>query len=163
MESIALAVASFFGVGFIPKASGTAGTAATVPVFVYLVGPLPLGGRLAVMLAVTALGVWASGVAGRVWGDEDSPRIVIDEAAGYLLTMLLSPVAPGPILVGFGLFRLFDITKPPPCRKIDREVGGGWGAMLDDLAAGLYALLALYAVHFVLARAGISLYGLGAA
>jgi phosphatidylglycerophosphatase A len=97
------------------------------------------------------LGSVAADVYGRATGRSDDQRIVVDEVAGYLVT--LAPVARTPLhlLVGFGLFRLFDVWKPPPVRQIDRHVKGGFGVVADDLAAGVYAALVLW----LIARSGL--------
>lgn len=158
---IAIALASLLGVGYLPKASGTAGTAATIPLFVFVVAPLPLLHRIVFTLAALGIGTWAAHLGGRHWNESDSPKIVIDELVGYLITMLPFAATPGTVLVGFGLFRLFDIAKPYPCSWIDKNLKGGWGAMLDDVAAGVYALTNMLAIEFALARAGVSIYGLG--
>lgn len=161
-DRLATALASLCGVGFAPKASGTAGTLVTVPFFIFAVAPFPLEIRAAITLAVFLIGVWAAGVSERVWSEPDSSKIVIDETAGYLITMLPFPALFGPLAVGFGLFRLFDIVKPYPCNWLDQHVHGGWGVMLDDAVAGLYALGCLSAIDWGLARASIAFYGLGA-
>lgn len=137
-----------FGAGCAPRAPGTVGT--LVGVALYL--PLSLlspGPYIAVVAALSALGVWLCGRAARDLGVHDHPGIVWDEIAGYLLTMFLAPAGWIWIVLGFGLFRLFDIWKPWPIGWLDRRVGGGLGIMLDDLLAGLCAavclqLLALY-------------------
>lgn len=101
-----------------------------------------------------ALGPWAEAKFGR----KDAGAIVADETAGQALTLLLlSDVALGPdwnwgcqsgaVAVGFVLFRIFDILKPPPARRIER-LRGGWGVLLDDVFAGLYALAALHALLY---------------
>ncbi len=81
----------------------------------------------------------------RATGIEDDQHIVIDEVAGYLVTMLPLPPTPGFLLAGFIVFRILDTWKPPPIRTIDERVGGGFGVMADDLLAGVYgaALLVL--------------------
>jgi phosphatidylglycerophosphatase A len=100
--------------------------------------PLPLWAFAAITAATTLAGIWAAGVADNVWGTHDSGRIVIDEVAGYFVTMLpVSRSDPTALIVGFFVFRALDILKPPPVRAIDRKVGGGAGVVLDDIAAGV--------------------------
>lgn len=98
-----------------------------------------------VALGVTAIGVVAAHYADRAWGTEDNQRIVIDEVAGYLFTMI--PVAKHgwALAVGFVAFRFFDIVKPPPVRWLDEHLPGGWGVMLDDVAAGVMAAIVMAA------------------
>lgn len=160
-QRLAIVLASMGGVGFAPVASGTAGTLITMPLFWFLVAPLGYGLRGVVVGVVFGVGVWATAVAQAWWNESDSSKVVIDETAGYLLTMLPFAAEPGPVLAGFGLFRLFDIVKPFPCRQIDRGVDHPFGVMLDDMVAGVYGCLALFAIDQGMAAAGLSLWGLG--
>jgi phosphatidylglycerophosphatase A len=89
---------------------------------------------------------WISGKAQRCWGRKDHPRIVIDEIMGYLITMLWLPKTTLFIILGFFLFRFFDIFKPPPIRLLER-VKGGFGVVLDDVLAGAYANIILQIVR----------------
>ena len=104
---------------------------------------LPLWAYLAVTLAAVLAGIGICGWSARRLGVHDHPGIVWDEIAGYLVTMIAAPGGPAWILLGFLLFRLFDILKPWPIRWLDRSVGGGLGIMLDDVAAGLASLACL--------------------
>jgi phosphatidylglycerophosphatase A len=140
---VALLVATAGGAGYSPWAPGTCGTLVAVP----LAYALFRAGLLAYALGtlvVIAVGAWAAGRVCRLYQAEDVQLIVIDEVAGYLVTV--APVVPTwwHLLVGFGLFRLFDIVKPWPVSWADRRVHGGLGVMLDDLLAGLYAGLVLW-------------------
>ena len=143
---MALLVATALGAGLIPKAPGTCGTLMAVPLAVLLahLGPLWLW---AGALVVSVVGTWAAGVYCRATGKEDNQQIVIDEVAGYLVTMLLVPATALNLALGFGLFRLFDIWKPGPVRILDRRVHGGFGVMADDLAAGVLGALTLLVLH----------------
>jgi phosphatidylglycerophosphatase A len=135
LSSLAKAIATALGAGYSPIAPGTCGTAVTVPLALAL-APLPLWQYLIVLVAVTLVGIWAAGRADRAWGTHDSGRIVVDEVAGYLTTMAL--VDRGhwiPLVVGFVVFRVLDIVKPPPIRWLDRNVPGGFGVVIDDVAA----------------------------
>ena len=138
-------IASGFGSGLSPFASGTAGSAAAlIPWFALrmLDWPLYLG---AVALAF-AIGVWASGVVIAKLGIEDPSVVVWDEFVGQWITLLPLVVAPRGgtwVVVAFVLFRIFDVWKPWPASWADRSVKGGLGAMLDDVIAGIYAALTL--------------------
>ena len=111
------------------------------------------GGSVALLVAAggaLAAGIWASGVMERATGDKDPGKIVIDEVAGQWLTLV--PVAPDPLLylIGFLLFRIADIVKPWPASWCDRNLSGGVGVMLDDIAAGAYAAVALCLIAEIL-------------
>lgn len=92
-----------------------------------------------------ALSVWAAGVVERSSGRTDPGFIVADEVSGYLVTMAFAPVSVTSAIIGFFLFRLFDITKPPPARRFER-LHGGLGIVMDDVAAGVYANVVLQVV-----------------
>lgn len=135
---VAWLIATFFGVGLCPFASGTVATAAAVPV--YLAGYL-LGGDLAVAaLAVlfTVAGVAAAGIVEQRLGYHDPSEVVIDEVAGFLVTMLLLQPTLLVCSAGFLLFRAFDVLKPWPASRAEK-LPGGWGIMADDLVCGLMA------------------------
>lgn len=131
-----------FGSGLSPFAPGTAGTLAAIPLYLLLV-QLPLWGYVAVLLVMALVGIWICGESSRRLGVHDHGGIVWDEFAGFLLTMLAAPTGGVWIVVGFFLFRLFDIWKPWPIRLVDRDVPGGFGIMFDDILAGIYAWIAL--------------------
>ena len=131
-----------FGAGCSPKAPGTVGTLVGVVVYLPLSG-LPLAPYLAVVIAVSLLGIGVCSRAARDLGVHDHPGIVWDEIAGYLVTMVAAPAGLEWVLAGFVLFRLFDIWKPWPIRWLDRQVGGGIGIMLDDIVAGALAAVCL--------------------
>lgn len=137
-----------FGAGCSPKAPGTMGTLIAVALYLPL-SRLPLEMYLGVTLLVSLAGIFICGWSARQLGVHDHPGIVWDEIAGFLITMLAAPPGLLWILIGFVLFRLFDILKPWPISWFDRHVGGGLGIMLDDIIAGFAALacmqlLALY-------------------
>jgi len=137
-----------FGSGLMPQAPGTYGTALAIPLYLLLV-PLPLTGYLAVLALLTLLGIWACDRAARDFGVHDHQSIVWDEVLGYLVTMALAPPGWLAIVAGFVLFRFFDIIKPWPIRQVDRRVEGGFGIVLDDLLAGVYAGLVLQLLRFI--------------
>ncbi|MBI5695240.1 MAG: phosphatidylglycerophosphatase A [Nitrospirae bacterium] len=145
-DKTVITIASGLGLGYSPFAPGTAGTLLGLPL-AYLFAGTGLYWYAALTLLVFAAGVWAAGRAEVIYGQKDSGRIVIDEVAGMLVTMYTLPVTPFYLVVGFFLFRFFDILKPFPARRIDQRMGGGLGVMLDDVAAAVYANLCLQAVR----------------
>jgi len=138
-------LATWGGSGYSPVASGTAGTLAAIPFYICLAGlPLPL--YLLTMAAFFFLACWVSGKAETIFQEKDSGKIVIDEVVGYLVTMTALPLDWRYIVAGFFLFRFFDIVKPPPAGWFDRKLKNGYGVVLDDVAAGVYAWLCLLAL-----------------
>lgn len=139
-----ISLAAFgFGAGLTPRAPGTAGTVIAIPFA--LASHLLFGVwfQLAVVMFVAAIGVWICQHASHKLGVHDHPGIVWDEIAGFMLTMVAAPAGWWWWVVGFALFRLFDIWKPWPIGWLDRRVGGGGGIMIDDLVAGIYAFTVL--------------------
>ena len=130
------------GLGRMPYMPGTFGTLAGIPIF-WALSHLPVWGYGLAVAALFCAAAWVSGQADVYLGRHDHPGIVIDEVAGFLVTMLGLPATWLNIILGFVLFRVFDILKPWPCRLIDREWQGGWGVVLDDLAAGIFSGLVL--------------------
>lgn len=149
MRFLVLLLASNAGLGYAPIIPGTVGTLAGLPVFYLLAGLSPLLYAL-VWLALFALAVWAAHQAGRIYGVADDGRIVIDELAGYLVTVAFLPFSWQTALLGFVWFRIFDILKPPPANWVDRRLKNGFGVVLDDVLAGVYAALALRLTLFFL-------------
>jgi phosphatidylglycerophosphatase A len=137
-----------FGSGLSPKAPGTVGTLAAIPLYLLLMN-LPLTSYLLAVLLISVAGIWICGESSRRLGVHDHGGIVWDEFAGFLLTMTAAPQGWAWIVLGFALFRLFDIWKPWPVRVADRQLHGGLGIMLDDILAGIYAWLVLQAVAYV--------------
>lgn len=117
---------------------------------VWALAGLPWWQFLIVGILVTAVGIWAAHRSDLAWGTHDSGRIVIDEVAGYMITML--PVArdsAAALGIGFVVFRALDIIKPPPVRWLDEHLPGGWGVVLDDVAAGVLGIGVMAALaHF---------------
>jgi len=150
MRALALLIASNCGLGYAPVASGTVGTLAGLPAF-WLLQHLSPPVYLLAWAALTAVAVWTAGVAGRHYGKVDDGRIVIDELSGYLVTVAFLPWSWTTALIGFAWFRLFDIVKPPPAGWFDRHCKNGFGVVFDDVAAGVYAALALRATLWLLA------------
>ena len=125
-----------FGAGLSPKAPGTMGTLAAIPLYLLLIYQgtwIYLAGLTFALVA----GVFICGYTAEKMGVDDPGSVVWDEVAGYLLTMLGLPLGLVWIVAGFALFRLFDIWKPWPIRWLDRNIKGGLGIMLDDVAAAL--------------------------
>ena len=144
-------IATGAGVGFSPFAPGTLGAIEGIAIYLAVAALLPGAMELFVLLlllniAIFALGVWASGRTCRMTGLEDPGRIVVDEISGQLIS--LTPLAFAPSTMGvisaFALFRLFDIFKPYPIRKLE-ALHGGLGVMADDALAGIYSALLIWA------------------
>ena len=130
------------GSGGLPKAPGTFGTLAAIPLYL-LLQPLSLLPYLAVVVVMFLFGIWLCDTVSRDLGVHDHGGIVWDEWVGLLITLIAAPAGWFWLLLGFTLFRLFDIWKPWPIGWLDKRVGGGLGIMLDDVLAGVYALLLL--------------------
>lgn len=134
-----------FGSGLSPKAPGTAGTIASIPIWFWLAEQSLL--FQSVFLAATFfIGIYFCDKTGKDLGVQDHGAIVWDEFVGFWLTMMFAPAGFLWLLVGFFLFRLFDIWKPWPINYLDKHVHGGLGVMLDDVLAGVFAGLLLYLV-----------------
>lgn len=151
MRRFILCLASNAGLGYSPIVSATVGTLAGIPAF-YLLAPLPAPFYLLTWSALLCLGFWVAGLAGHLYGEADDGRIVIDELVGYLVTVALLPFSLTNALLGFLFFRIFDILKPPPAAWFDRHLKNGFGVVLDDVVAGLYAAVTLRACLFLLPR-----------
>ncbi len=131
-----------FGSGLAPWAPGTFGTLAALPVY-WLIQDLSWPLYLGWLLVTFILGVYWCERSSRALGVHDHGGIVWDEMVGYWLTMFLAPAGWLWMLVGFVLFRIFDILKPWPINWLDRQVKGGLGIMIDDIVAALYAWIGL--------------------
>ena len=132
-------IATGFGTGMLPKMPGTFGSLAALPfccAFVYA----PLALQIVIIALVTVIGTFAASRTEKVLGMHDNSAIVIDEVAGMLVSCILYPPIWYLPFIAFVLFRFFDILKPWPVGLADRKVGGGFGVMLDDLIAGVWAL-----------------------
>jgi len=140
MRLLALAIATALGIGYVPVASGTFGSAFGL----LLWWPMPhtwtiQAGAIAALFVV---GSWSGSVAERHFGVSDPSQVVVDEVMGMLATLFLNPVGWAGAFVGFVLFRIFDVVKPYPANQLER-LPGGVGVMADDLMAAIYANLAL--------------------
>jgi len=127
--------------GFGPVISGTWGTLPAVLLWWAIAG-LPAWAYATFVAALTAFGTWICGRAGEIFHSKDSGMIVIDEIAGYLVTVAFLPWSAKAAWIGFLWFRVFDMAKPWPIRWVDENVAGGWGVMADDLVAAVFAAIA---------------------
>ena len=143
MRRFVVTAATWFGTGMSPFAPGTAGTAGAIPNYLIL-AQLPLWLYLATLVPFIVLASWVSDAAQEIFGEQDPGKIVIDEVAGFLVTMAGVPCTLTTVLFGFFLFRFFDIVKIPPARFFDRRMKNGFGVVLDDVAAGVYACGSLH-------------------
>lgn len=131
-----------FGSGLIRKAPGTFGTIAALPVYL-LISHLACYLYLLISISFFIIGIFISDIVSKDLGVDDYSGIVWDEIVGYLFVMLLVPVNFTYMLLGFILFRIFDIWKPAPIRYFDEKIKGGLGVMIDDLIAAVYAWIIL--------------------
>ncbi|WP_039911888.1 phosphatidylglycerophosphatase A family protein [Cellvibrio mixtus] len=136
-----------FGSGLAPKAPGTFGTLAAIPIFL-LIQDLPLHLYVSWLVVTFALGVFWCDRSSRQLGVHDHGGIVWDEFVGFWMTMLMAPAGLIWVLLGFVLFRIFDILKPWPISWLDKKVHGGFGIMIDDFLAGVYACIALQLIAY---------------
>ncbi len=142
MNKLFLLLATGFGVGYSPISPGTLGTLIAIPVYYFL------SNILSPIYEITLAGffflsVWISENAERFFGMKDYQKIVIDEIMGFLITMLWIPRTFLFVILGFFLFRFFDILKPFPIRRLEKGFKGGYGVVLDDVVAGVYANIVL--------------------
>jgi phosphatidylglycerophosphatase A len=148
MNYFILLLATGFGVGYFPLAPGTAGTLVGIPIY-YFLSDIPSPLYEITLMGFFFLSVWISENAEAFFGKKDDPRIVIDEVMGFLITMLWLPKTILFIILGFFLFRFFDILKPFPMRQWERKIKGGFGVVLDDVMAGIYANIILHLMKFL--------------
>ncbi len=152
LDYISLAIATV-GVGFLPLAPGTWGSLVGVLIFLLYASFVNLTTYSTIVwiifiVAVCAVGIWASAQAERIFDEEDPQRVVVDEVAGQLISYSSVAVLDWKhLLVGFVLFRLFDIWKPYPINKL-QDLHGGFGVMADDILAGIYSAMIIYSLTF---------------
>ncbi|MBI1212258.1 MAG: phosphatidylglycerophosphatase A [Alphaproteobacteria bacterium] len=140
-------MATVFGTGLLPIAPGTWGSAVALP-FGWIIADIGGWQTLLVAAVIAALGGWwASSRYVALTGRDDPSEIVIDEVAAQWFALCVVPTAFVAYFAAFFVFRLFDTIKPWPASWADREVGGGFGVMLDDLIAGAYSVIVLAALH----------------
>lgn len=147
-------LATWFYSGKSPKAPGTAGSFTALPfgwmIWIY-------GGNEALIIAsiiIFVIGIWVAHQYSHLLGIHDAGEIVIDEVVGQWMCLLVVPLAADWmdivwLLVAFVAFRAFDVAKPWPIRWVDRRVGGGFGIMLDDVLAGIFAMIVLAGVVYL--------------
>jgi len=147
-ELTAKILGSCAGLGYFPFAPGT--VTSLVVAVVFAAEPVLLAPEVALpsILAVFFLGLWAAGVMESLYG-RDPSQVTIDEVAGQWVALLFLPAGWFTVLLGFAAFRFFDIVKPEPV-NLSQNLPGGWGVMVDDLLAGVYANLSVRIVLWVL-------------
>ncbi len=143
MNRLILVMATGFGVGYSPVLPGTLGTILAIPIYLFLSEILSPLYELT-LVGYFFLSVWISERAEQMFGKKDDRRIVVDEMMGFFLTMLWLKKSFYMIVSGFILFRFFDILKPFPIRRLEKRWRGGYGVVLDDVVAGIYANILLY-------------------
>jgi len=153
-EAAARAIGSVGGLGYAPFAPGTVTSFAVLLPFALVPGfsfsPLLFAGLLLLFIA----GLWAATVMEGMYG-EDPSQVTVDELVGQWISLALLPQEPFVLLLGFALFRFFDIVKPEPVDSAQR-LPGGWGVMVDDILAGVYANLSVRLILFVLSYTSVS-------
>jgi len=148
-DKVALILSIWFGTGLLPGMPGTFGTAGAIPLYL-LTNFLGARYRALLILIIIIVAIWSSHRSQCILGKVDPKEIVIDEVAGFLLTIIFIPFTLRNLIAGFFLFRFFDILKPPPIKIIEKKVKGGLGVVLDDLVAGLYTYLSLRFLLYML-------------
>ena len=143
MSNLTLFLAFGFGSGLVKKMPGTMGTVAAIPVYLAFI-QFNIWVYSVLTLLVCIAGIKICDDAAKRLGEHDFGGIVWDEVAGYLVTMWFVPFSWYSVMVGFILFRIFDILKPWPIKWVDQKVDGGFGIMLDDVLAGIFAAVLLY-------------------
>ena len=140
-----LSLSSALGLGYAPKAPGTFGTLAAIPLW-WVLSLLNVNWMefAAVTAVFTGFAIWVASEAEKIYPEHDSGKIVIDEVAGLMVTAIGVPFQWSLVLTAFLVFRVFDILKPPPVRQIDARLGGGAGVILDDTMAGIYGLMVMH-------------------
>lgn len=138
-----------FGSGLAPFAPGTFGTLAAIPLYL-LMSTQSLTIYLLITLVVSIVGIWICDKSSNLLGVHDHSGIVWDEFAGYFVTMIAAPTGWIWVIIGFALFRLFDIWKPWPISVLDKQVHGGLGIMVDDILAGVFAAICLQILAYFL-------------
>jgi phosphatidylglycerophosphatase A len=142
MDRVIMFIATGAGSGYLPKVPGTWGSLVGIALW-FVLRPLPIAAYLGVAAGLFVIGTLCAGSTEKIVDLADPGIVVIDEIVGQLIAMAAAPAHPGAALLGFVLFRLFDIVKPFPANWLDRHIHGGLGIMADDVVAGLYALLVL--------------------
>lgn len=135
-------IATFFGIGYVGKGGGTVAAAALCIIWIVIpAGDLTNHWQIFITALVCVAGVWSGNAVDAIWG-KDSSKVVIDEVAGMMITLLFLPITLKYVATGLVLFRFFDISKPLFIRKMEL-LPKGWGVMADDVLAGIYAHILL--------------------
>ena len=151
MDKIIMFLATGFYSGNLPKAPGTWGSLmALVPWF--FMRNMPLTNYLGLVAGIFVVGCLLAGSAEKILDQADAGPIVIDEFVGMFITLIAAPSHPAAWIIGFLLFRFFDVLKPFPCSWFDTNIHGGFGIMMDDVVAGIYALLCLQLLWMLLEK-----------
>ena len=138
MKAVSRILATFFGIGLFPVAPGTLASAVAVLIYKLALHELAWPLYLLLLAALIPVGAAAAAAYASELGRPDPSRIVVDEVCGQLLALALFPDGWIPLAISFALFRVFDIIKPWPIRRLE-NIPGGWGIMADDIGAGLAA------------------------
>ena len=144
MVKLARIFTSIFGVGYLPVAPGTWGSLVALPCGYLIITYISIGALFISSIAIFMIGVWSSNLVLRGTDNEDPPHIVIDEFVGQWLTLIAVPANIFWYFIAFILFRFFDIFKPWPISWFDKNIKGGFGVMLDDVIAAVFAIIALW-------------------
>lgn len=142
-------IAFGFGSGALPVAPGTFGTLLAIP-FYLAIAHLSHGVYLAIVLITIIASIWLCEKVSREIHIHDHQGMCIDEFVGYLVTMYAAPHGFKWVLIGFLLFRLFDIWKPQPIKYMDEKIPGGAGMILDDVAAGVYSCIIIHILAWMI-------------
>jgi len=151
MDRLFIGLATWFGAGYLPKAPGTWGSLAALPLYLFL-RHLNLENYLLALGLIFLVAVISAGQAEKILDRKDPGVVVIDEVLGMLITLIAAPDNPVIWLAGFFIFRFFDILKPWPIRLADRRINGGLGIVLDDVLAGIYSFISLQVFCYAVGR-----------
>ncbi len=138
MRFLTLLITTFLGTGYLPLMPGTFASFAYLLIHFFLLKNTPLHVYLFLVLIIFSIGAIFSSKAEKIFQKKDPRPVVIDEVLGQMVSLLLISSRALPLIIGFLLFRIFDVLKPFPCFEV-QKVKGGWGIMLDDLFAGIWA------------------------
>jgi phosphatidylglycerophosphatase A len=144
-DKLVIVLATGCYAGYVPKAPGTAGSLVAIPLCYVISKFSPAQATVFVFLFI-GLAVWVSSAAEKLFDEKDSGLIVIDEMAGMAITLFFIPWTVTSVVFGFLLFRIMDIIKPFPIRKVESRLSSGWGVVGDDVLAGIYAHVILRVV-----------------
>lgn len=151
MKKICRAISTAGGIGYLPLAPGTWAAIVTTICWYLMKEHFPSmsegKNELIIIAIITGIGIWSSRIVEKDWG-KDPSIVVIDEVAGMCISLLWIPVSAFYYIIALTLFRIFDIAKPFGIRKMEK-IGGGWGIMMDDVLAGVYALLTLNLIIYL--------------